>query len=257
MGVKMNMLKNRIVWIVGGGSGMGRAIALKASQEGAKVWISGRRKSALRETAGVAAKRDKIINIAPCDATDPKQVKKVAGSIIRKKGRIDILVISIGWAVAGGLKDTSFEDWKELERVHLDAMFLCCQETLPGFKKSKDPNILIIGSIFGLKGKENRLAYCTMKGGVANFVRALALDLAGSVRVNSICPGWVETEMSMSLVKASKDPSSALKQRHNWHPMGRGGKPEEVADLSIFLISDKAAWMTGQNIALDGGYTAR
>ncbi|OGW84710.1 MAG: hypothetical protein A2987_06680 [Omnitrophica bacterium RIFCSPLOWO2_01_FULL_45_10] len=96
-----------------------------------------------------------------------------------------------------------------------------------------------------------------MKGGVVNFVRALALDLAGSVRVNSICPGWVETDMSMALVKAAPSPKSALSERHGWHPMGRGGSPREVADLCVYLVSEKAAWMTGQNIALDGGYTAR
>lgn len=253
----MNSLENRIIWIVGGGSGIGKAIALKASGEGARVWISGRRDGALKCVAQAASRCGNKITIAPCDATDPGQVKKTAGSIIKQAKRIDALVISIGWAISGSLTDTSYEDWKGLSNVHLDSMFLCSREALPGLKRSKNGDILIIGSIFGLRGKENRLAYCTMKGGVANFVRALALDLAGSVRVNSVCPGWVETEMSMSLVNSSKDPRKALRDRHGWHPMGRGGKPEEVADFCAFLLSNKSNWLTGQNIALDGGYTAR
>lgn len=253
----MKNSENRVVWVMGGGSGIGRAIAVKAASEGARVWISGRRESALRETARIAKNKGEAVRIAICDATLPGQVERIANDIVKEESKIDALVISIGHAKAGTINDTSFEDWKELEGIHLDAMFLCCKEALKALTKSKDANILIIGSIFGLRGKENRLAYCTMKGGVVNFVRALALDLAGKIRVNSICPGWVKTEMSMKLVKAAQDPKAALAQRQNWHPMGRSGSPEEVADLCMYLISDKAGWLTGQNIALDGGYTAK
>lgn len=253
----MNTLKNLVIWVVGGGSGIGQAIAVKGAAEGARVVISGRRAEALEKTAKIARKKGCALRTLPLDATDPGRVKAAAGQVINSYKKIDILVISIGYAFAGGLSETTFEDWKELEKVHLDAMFLCCKEALRGLKRSKSANILIIGSIFGLRGKENRLAYCAMKGAVANFVRALALDLAGKVRVNSICPGWVETDMSLKLVKDAPRPAAVLAQRHNWHPMGRGGEPEEVADLGMYLISEKAAWMTGQNIALDGGYTAR
>lgn len=253
----MNALKNRVVWVVGGGSGIGQAIAVKAAIEGARVIISGRRSGVLEKTVKIARKKNRIIKALPLDATDPAQVNTIAGQILKRYIKIDALVISIGYAIKGGLANTTFEDWKDLEKVHLDAMFLCAKAALSGLKKSKYANILIIGSIFGLRGKEDRLAYCTMKGGVANFVRSLALELSGKIRVNSICPGWVETDMSLKLVKETPDPCAALMERHLWHPMGRGGKPQEIADLSMYLISDKAAWMTGQNIALDGGYTAR
>jgi NAD(P)-dependent dehydrogenase (short-subunit alcohol dehydrogenase family) len=184
-------------------------------------------------------------------------VKRAVATILKRDGGIDGLVISIGWAVAGTIEETSFEDWRKLSAVHLDGMFLTCREALKGLRNSGHGSIVIIGSMFGLKGKEGRLAYCTMKGGVVNFVRSLALDLAGSVRVNSICPGWVETEMSMRLVNAAEDPPAAWRDRQQWHPMGRGGKPEEVAELCVFMLSDRAGWMTGQNVALDGGATAR
>ena len=253
----MKMLKKEVVWVVGGGSGIGRAISVKAALEGAKVWISGRNITNLNETGKIIKRKRGSASVAACDATDYLQVKKTVDEIIGKHGKIDTLVISIGRAIPGSLHDTSFENWKDLQSQHLDPLFLCCREALAGLKKSKNANILVIGSIFGLRGKENRLAYCTVKGGVANFVRALALDLAGKVRVNSICPGWVQTEMSMKLVNGTDDPKATLKARHGWHPIGRGGTPEEVADLAIYLISDKASWMTGQNISLDGGYTAR
>jgi NAD(P)-dependent dehydrogenase (short-subunit alcohol dehydrogenase family) len=253
----MNNLKNRIVWVVGGGSGIGRAISVKASVEGAKVWISGRNETNLSETARIIKRKHGLARVSTCDATDYLQIKKTVDEIIREEGRIDTLVVSIGRAVPGSLLDTSFEDWKDMQSQHLDSLFLCCRQALAGLKKSKNANILVIGSIFGLRGKENRLAYCTVKGGITNFVRALSLDLAGKVRVNSICPGWVKTEMSMKLVNETEDPKATLKARHSWHPIGRGGTPEEVADLAIYTISDKAAWMTGQNIVLDGGYTAK
>jgi meso-butanediol dehydrogenase/(S,S)-butanediol dehydrogenase/diacetyl reductase len=185
------------------------------------------------------------------------QVTTVVKTIIAKTKRLDSIVISIGSAQAGTIEDTTLQQWQDMQQVHLDGMFNCCKAAVPHLKKSKHANILIIGSVIGLVGKDNRLAYCTVKGAVANFTRAMALDLAGKIRVNSICPGWVKTDMSMKLVRATPEPTVTLRQRHLWHPMGRGGTPEEVASLAVFLLSDQAAWMTGQNIALDGGYTAR
>ncbi|MCL4491447.1 MAG: SDR family oxidoreductase [Nitrospirae bacterium] len=257
MDTRQELLKGRIIWVVGGGSGIGRAIALKAAGEGGKVYISGRRESLLAETVKAGTELGHMMYPYSCDALNPEQVDATAQSIINENGRIDSLVLSVGQAIAGDLINTSFQDWKYMQQSHLDTLFLCCKASMEGLKKSSGGNIVILGSIFGLRGKENRLAYCTVKGAIANFVRALALDLAGSVRVNSVCPGWVRTEMSLKLVNNTSDPESTLLERHRWHPMGRGGEPDEVADLAVFIMSGKAAWMTGQNIALDGGYTAR
>lgn len=254
---KAALLKNQVVWIIGGGSGIGRSIALRLPALGATVWISGRREAMLKETAKIAKKNGFSIKISVCDAVSPSQLEQTVDKIGKVSGRIDSLVISVGHTIPGTLESISFEQWQEMQRAHLDAMFFSCKKALPLLKKSASASILIIGSIFGLRGKENRLAYCTMKGGVVNFVRALALDLAGKVRVNSICPGWVKTEMSMSLVREAADPAKELVLRHGWHPMGRGGEPEDIAGLAIFLLSLDSCWMTGQNIAIDGGYTAR
>ena len=257
MDTGQELLKGHIVWVIGGGSGIGRAIALKAAGEGAMVFISGRREAQLGETVKMGAEQGHMMYPYTCDASSPEQVEAVALSIMEEHGRIDSLVLSVGQAIAGDLMNTTFQDWKYMQQSHLDTIFLCCKASIEGLKKSSLGNILILGSIFGLRGKENRLAYCTVKGAVTNFVRALALDLAGSVRVNSICPGWVKTEMSLKLVNNTPDPESTLLERHRWHPMGRGGEPGEVADLAVFMMSSKASWMTGQNVALDGGYTAR
>ena len=122
----MKMLNDSVVWIIGGGSGIGRAIAVMAAEEGARVWISGRRIGALKETSRIAAKKNKragIITLA-CDAVDPAQVKTAAADIINKERRIDSLIISVGWAFAGSLQDTPFETWRALEAIHLDSMFL-------------------------------------------------------------------------------------------------------------------------------------
>lgn len=253
----MNGFMGKRIWIVGGGSGIGRAIALQMIREGGQAAISGRRVDALRETLKLAGEFDNRLIIAPCDATDPSSVEATADYVRQAMGGIDILVVSVGRAVAGSLLDTSLEDWKELQKEHLDAPFLCCRAVVNDLADTIDGNILIIGSIFGLRGFTNRLAYTAVKGGLANFVRSLALDLAGKIRVNSICPGWVQTEMSLSLVNATQDPEATLRQRHDWHPMGRGGTPEEVAEFACFVTSEKASWMTGQNLALDGGFTAK
>jgi NAD(P)-dependent dehydrogenase (short-subunit alcohol dehydrogenase family) len=252
----MNELAGKIVWVVGGGSGLGRATALLAAREGATVWISGRRDEALAETAALAEKEGTVVMARSCDALEPAAVDRVVSELEARHGGLDSLMVSVGAACAGSLAETTFETWKRMQESHLDAMFHVCQRCLGPLAAASDGNMVILGSIFGLVGKKDRLAYCTVKGAVANFVRAMALDLAGVVRVNSLCPGWVATEMSLGLVRSAPDPSAALAERAAWHPMGRGGTPEEVAELAVFLASEKAAWMTGQNIALDGGYTA-
>lgn len=246
-----------LYWIVGAGSGIGRAMALKCLAQGCRVYLSGRRQAALEETAALARELPGQPVVLPLDAARPGQAAAAAGDILDRHGRIDALALSVGAAAAGGLADTSLETWRHMATSHLDTVFLACQAALPGLTAAPDGNILIIGSIFGLRGKANRLAYCTVKGGIVNFTRSLALELAGQVRVNSICPGWVATDMSLSLVNAAPDPAAALQDRRDWHPMGRGGSPEEVAETAWFVMSGAAAWMTGQNIALDGGYTAR
>lgn len=248
--------QGRTAWVLGGGSGIGQGIALGLAEAGAEVWLSGRRVSRLEMTASKPADPSSM-HVLPCDATDYPSLEQAVRTIAEASGSLDTLVVSIGRAVAGSLEDTSLEDWHELSFVHLGGMFQACKAALPLLKQSgKDPNILIVGSAFGLKGVKNRLAYCTVKGGVANFVRALSLDLAGSVRVNGLCPGWVKTDMSMSIVESSLDPTKALEERNGWHPMNRGGSVEEVGGMAVFLTSAQAAWMTGQNVALDGGMTA-
>lgn len=125
-------------------------------------------------------------------------------------------------------------------------------------QKNKGGSVIFIGSMFGLTGAKDRIGYCAAKGGLVNLTRAMALDHAREhIRINSICPGFVETEMSMAIVKNSKNPAKALKERYDWHPMGRGGKPEEIAAAALYLASDESEWVTGINMALDGGYTAR
>jgi meso-butanediol dehydrogenase/(S,S)-butanediol dehydrogenase/diacetyl reductase len=252
----VSALADKVVWVVGGGSGLGRAIALEAAREGAVVWLSGRRPEALAETVALGAERGFALTARPCDALSPEEVDATASEITASHGRLDALLLSLGAACAGSLATTPFTAWKRMQESHLDTMFHLCQRCLGPLAAAPDGNIVILGSLFGLVGKKDRLAYCTVKGAVVNFVRAMALDLAGSVRVNSICPGWVATDMSMALVQAAPDPAAALAERAGWHPMGRGGRPEEVAALAVYLASGKAAWMTGQSIALDGGCTA-
>lgn len=253
----MSMLTDKVVWVIGGGSGIGRAVALAAAKEGAIVYVSGRRVAALEETVNLAESSGTSMVKRPLDAANLPLLQAQIAEIVSEHGRLDSLVVSVGQAKTGTIESTTLDEWHQMLTGHLDVPFMACKAAVSALRASNDGNILLMGSVFGLRGRKERLAYCTAKGGLVNFTRALALDLAGGVRVNSVCPGWVRTPMSMALVNAALDPTAAMTERNAWHPMNRGGDPEEVAALAVFLMSKHSSWTTGQNLPIDGGYTAR
>ena len=191
------------------------------------------------------------------DITNNSEWKDLA-SIIRKKYRkIDVLVNSAGVRLSGNLETTSMTDWSYHFNNNVTGTFLACKYTLPLLKKSNKSSIVNLASINSIRGVKNMLAYATSKSAIISFTASLALDLSKhNIRVNAVAPGAIDTPMLASFKKDLTLKEYKKRMREN-HPIGRIGKPEEVASVIYFLASDKSSFMTGLTIPVDGGRSIR
>lgn len=253
----MQRLSGKTAFITGGGTGIGRACALLFAREGAKVAIAARRTDKLDAVAQEIIAEGHEALALECDVTKKTSVEKALRATEERFGALNVIVNNAGALHVGAAEETSEEDWNRVMATNLTGTFLVSQAAVPALRRAGGGSIINIGSYLGLVGLKNRAAYCASKGGVTLLTKAMALDHAPEkIRVNCICPALVETEMALSGMARMPDPVAYRKLRESQIPLGRAGKPEEVAQLAVFLASDESAWMTGNAIALDGGSTA-
>lgn len=253
----MQRLSGKTAFITGGGTGIGRACALLFAREGAKVAIAARRTDKLDAVAQEIIAEGYEALALECDVTKKTSVEKALRATEERFGALNVIVNNAGALHVGSAEETSEEDWNRVMATNLTGTFLVSQAAVPVLRRAGGGSIINIGSYLGLVGLKNRAAYCASKGGVTLLTKAMALDHAPEkIRVNCICPALVETEMALSGMARMPDPVAYRKLRESQIPLGRAGKPEEVAQLAVFLASDESAWMTGNAIALDGGSTA-
>ncbi len=247
------------VLVSGGGSGIGRAAALRFEAEGATVAICGRRSEALDQTVSLGDG-----NILPfvMDVGSPSSVEKGMAEIMSALGRVDILINNAGLGGPNACSGQGEDRWNEIIRVNLDGVFLLSRAVLQGEGDSamgKGGRILNISSVLGKFGVPGYTAYCASKHGVIGFTKALALECAPrGITVNAVCPGWVETAMAREGMEGIAEAmgqkyEKAREQALSQVPLGRILEPEEVAGLLGWLASEEASGMTGQAINLSGG----
>jgi NAD(P)-dependent dehydrogenase (short-subunit alcohol dehydrogenase family) len=250
-------LEGKKALILGGGTGLGRACAEAMVDEGAAVFISGRRVEKLQQVAGVVASRGGRAGYASGDATNEDEVKRVVAAAVKYMGGLDTLVASSGVSAIGSALTTTIEDFRRVIETNLLPLFLGAKHAAPHMTASGGGSIIAIASVTGVAGMRERLAYCASKGGVIAMVRAMALDLADkAIRVNAISPSLVMTELAQEILAREADPAAVLARRKAQHPLGRLGEPAEIAEVAVYLACDKAGWTTGQNFIIDGGMTA-
>jgi NAD(P)-dependent dehydrogenase (short-subunit alcohol dehydrogenase family) len=243
--------------IYGGGTGIGLAIAGAMVKEGAAIFLSGRRRSVLDGAVETLAKFGMADREAG-DATSVEDVERVTARAVAAMGGIDTLVVSAGAAGRTTIFDTAPAEFQRIMDNNLRPAFLSVRFACPHLLAAMNASVIIISSTYGLVGHAERVAYCGAKAGVIGMVRAMALDFAShGVRVNAICPGYIETPLSIAVAQAEPDPEAALNAKRLMHPIPRAGRLEEVAELALYLASDPSAFMTGQAIAIDGGYAIR
>jgi NAD(P)-dependent dehydrogenase (short-subunit alcohol dehydrogenase family) len=236
---------------------MGRAIALAFSREGASVTVAGRRVEKLREVVSEIEKQGGQALAVSCDVTQSKDAGRAVQESVARFGRLDVLVNNAGALHVSTVESIAEEDWDRIVLVNLKGPFLMSRAALPALRKAGGGSIINIGSILGLIGMKGRAAYASSKGGVTMLTKAMALDHAHeNIRVNCICPSIVETELIRELFASGAQGETARRSRIAQIPLGRMGRPEDVADMAVFLASKESSWVTGVAIPLDGGLSA-
>jgi meso-butanediol dehydrogenase / (S,S)-butanediol dehydrogenase / diacetyl reductase len=254
----MPRLAGKTALITGAGTGIGRAIALAMAREGARIALAARRREPLESVAAEIVAAGGASLAVECDVTNRASVEAALATAVKRFGTVNVVVNNAGAAVVADAEKTSDDDWARILDVNLTGTFLMSRAALPELRKAGGGAILNIGSVLGLVARKDRAAYCAAKGGVTLLTKAMALDHAHEkIRVNCICPSIVETPLgAASLAGSSSDPDEARRIRAREIPLGRLGKPEDVAELAVYLASDEADWVTGASWPIDGGLTA-
>lgn len=245
-------LEGKVAVITGGTFGIGESTALLFAKEGAKVVIAARNVekgakvvNAIKEEGGEAL-------FVRTDVSKDEDVKNLISETVNTFGKVDVLFANAGVGDIGDIDCVSLEDWNRTISVDLTGVFLSNKYAIAEMKKNGGGSIINCASILGHVGQPAVCAYAAAKGGVVNFTRTLAVENAkDGIRVNAVCPGYVETNILDGLS------DEMLENLKSLHPIGRLGKPEEIAYPVLFLASDESSFVTGANLLVDGGYTAQ
>jgi gluconate 5-dehydrogenase len=246
-------LSGRIALVTGGGGGLGFAIASGLARAGAKVAINGRDRAKLDMAAAQLAREGLSAFVAPFDVASADAVRAGVASVEQALGPVGILVNNAAINVRGPVDGYDEDDWHRLMAINVDGPFHVTRAVLPGMKARRAGKIVNICSIASDLGRPNIVPYAVTKGGLKQFTRALAVELAPhDIQVNGIQPGFFRTEMNAGLVNDAKF-SAWVEQRT---PAGRWADPPEIAGAVVFLASAAASYVTGAMLAVDGGFTA-
>jgi meso-butanediol dehydrogenase/(S,S)-butanediol dehydrogenase/diacetyl reductase len=248
----MGLLTEKIALVTGGGRGIGRGIVQRFLEEGAKVVI------AQRSPLDDELTMNPNIAFKQADLNDNPTLKAIIDYVVDSFSGLDILVNNAGIMFERRLEEMQEDEWHSMMAVNLDAPVFLCKYALPEMIKRGGGSIVNIGSIEGIGSNPLHTAYCASKAAIHGLTRALAVDLGPyNIRCNAIAPGWIRSELSEDYIHRQSDPVAAKKALIKMHPIGRTGEPTDIGDIAVFLCSDKAGFITGQVIVIDGGRTAK
>lgn len=247
-------LDGKVAVVTGGGGGLGTLAACAFAAAGADIVVTARSLEKCEATAQKVRQLGRKALALSADVTSPEQVRAMVDAALATYGRIDILFNNAGITSPRTIVETSEEEWFRVVEVNIKGTFLCTKAVIDTMKTQGSGRIINMGSVLSKYGMANRSAYATSKSGIANFTQAAALELGPfGITVNALGPGVMVTDLNRELIKMQPQLYDAYVKRT---PLGRLGQPEDIAGALVFLASPAAAFVTGQTLYIDGGYTA-
>ena len=250
----MFSLKGKAAYITGASRGIGRAVAVSLAQAGSNVALVGRDAAALEETARAVKEAGTEALVLKSDVTNADSVEAAVEKACATFGKLDTLVCNAGVQKLKPFLDMKPEDWRGLISTNLEGAIVTMQSVGKRMVAQKSGSVIAMASIYSFVGAPFNSIYCMTKGGLMQLSRALAVEWARhNVRVNAICPGWIETDLTKPYMQDQKTVDAGLRLI----PMRRFGQPDDIGPLAVYLASDEASFVTGQSYVIDGGQIAQ
>lgn len=244
----------KVAIVTGGASGIGKATARRLGVEGCRVLIADVAANGPQVAEEMVAEGLDVI-FQEADVSQESQVAALVETVLKKWQRLDVMVANAGIGGRGLADETRQDDWERVMGINLTGVFLCTKHAVPAMRRTGGGAIVNTASVMGLVAPRGAVPYASTKGAVVNMTRATAVDYAReNIRINAVCPGHLEAPTSLGGAAARAMDNRELLDRY---PMGRLGKPEDVANAIAFLASEEAAFITGISLVVDGGYSAQ
>jgi NAD(P)-dependent dehydrogenase (short-subunit alcohol dehydrogenase family) len=247
-------LKDRVAVITGSGSGIGRASAVEFAREGASVIVADINLAGASETADQIHGLGGQAHAIEADVADPESVRNLVRETLRMFAKVNVLFNNAAIQINKTVEDTTFEEWNREIAVNLGGVFLCSKFFMPHLRSTKGA-IVNMSSVNGFFVEPMCAGYCATKAAIIGLTKAMAIDHGKEgIRVNCICPGYIDAGLAEGYFQAQPDPAAARVAAGKLHALWRIGRPEEVGRAAVFLASDDASFVTGASFVVDGGF---